>query len=117
MDFSSDRLLFIFLACLLGKEKNGKARATCLLLHNTYAKEAKADADADAEAEAEAGAKAKAESEHEPGPKRSRDDQVTKSKPAKMPESMCENKQKIVKTCFSFGFSFGFLVKAAQLLS
>lgn len=111
MDFSSDRLLFIFLACLLGKEKNGKARATCLLLHNTYAKEAKADADA--EAEAEAGAKAKAESEHEPGPKRSRDDQVTKSKPAKMPESMCENKQKIVKTCFSFGF----LVKAAQLLS
>lgn len=115
MDFSSDRLLFIFLACLLGKEKNGKARATCLLLHNTYAKEAKADADA--EAKAEAGAKAKAESEHEPGPKRSRDDQVTKSKPAKMPESMCENKQKIVKTCFSFGFSFGFLVKAAQLLS
>lgn len=115
MDFSSDRLLFIFLACLLGKEKNGKARATCLLLHNTYAKEVKADADA--EAEAEAGAKAKAESEHEPWPKRSRDDQVTKSKPAKMPESMCENKQKIVKTCFSFGFSFGFLVKAAQLLS
>lgn len=109
MDFSSDRLLFIFLACLLGKEKNGKARATCLLLHNTYAKEA------DAVAEAEG--KAKAETEHEPGPKRSRDDQVTKSTPAKMPESMCENKQKIVKTCFSFGFSFGFLVKAAQLLS
>lgn len=81
MDFSSDRLLlFIFSACFLGKEKNGKARATCLLLHNTYGKEAKADADT--------------ETEHEPGPKRSRDDQVTKSKPAKMPESMCENKQK-----------------------
>lgn len=105
MDFSSDRLLlFIFSACFLGKEKNGKARATCLLLHNTYGKEAKAKADADADAE----------TEHEPWPKRSRDDQVTKSKPAKMPESMCENKQKKnVKTCFSLRF----LVSVSLLLS
>lgn len=61
MDFSSDRLLFIFSACLLGKMKNGKARATCLLLHNTYGKEAKADVDSKAETDAE--------TEHEPSQK------------------------------------------------